>query len=355
MGDKLSFDPPKAPKKPQTTHERLFELGLNPYSRTKSSTPFADVVSGFTPEEEAREQEERDRADWMADKLKRDVGTDAMRLYGEDIAARMSQMLADAWARKVMHYWPIKTPGPARKALNVEAFAFANDGAAIDVLRDVREFIAPEFQTLTTQDVDSEDLVAKMLPRTTERIALLARVDLETKENTRVAKLFDRCCEKTGQTVTAHCLTAKSFFDAIAMVERTGSAASFITVHREDAQEFICDLQGYRQESDKTRRGLGYVGKFDGIDVVVPTLVVDNVVKRGCAYVTVAPIAIGGFEEAVSYSFVPYSQLVEPTEPDPASAKKPLGWTVTGLHRLYANNPYGVARIDFGKESTRRM
>lgn len=354
------FGAPKPPKKSESDAPPEDQ-----YTKIKvAPTPYADLFSGFNPEQERAEEEARVRGIWLAERLKRDSTGEALRTYGAEIAVRMTATLADAWARRMLPYrssTPSATTETIRKALNVEAYAFKKDGAALETFQGVREFSPAEYHTLTSHEVEQEDLTAKALPRTTERIALLARVAVETKENLRVASIFDRCCDQTGQVVTAHCLTAKSFFDAISFVERTGAATSFITVHREDAESFVSDLEGFRSESDRLRRGLGFIGKFDGIDVVTSTTVVPNVVKRGCAYVTVAPNAIGAVEEKLPYTFNPFPQLLEHEvgkegdKKEETAPKKSLGWTVDGEHRLYVTNPYGVARINFAKASQRRM
>jgi hypothetical protein len=274
--------------------------------------------------------------------------------YGSDIARRSNEMLADAWSRRVLRFrTKIGRSEVVRKALNVESFAFGKDGGAIAPLFGFREFVPAEFHSLLPRDVEKDNLSPKNLPRTLENLALLTRADLETKENLRVSRLFERCCEKTEQVVATHSLTAKCFFDAIALVERTGSAATFITVHRDDVDTFIYELEGFRQEPNRTRRGLGFVGKFDGIDILVPTSVVENVAVRGCAWVTVAPEAVGCYDEVVAYHLNPYKQLLE-SEPN-EEERKTLGWTVEGEHRLFIVNPYGVAKINFARPSQRKI
>lgn len=314
-------------------------------------TPVADAILGFDPAERAREEAEKHRFTWMAEKLRRDPTGESLRTLGNEIAEGMNLQLGDAWSRRVLPYENVKEQPLVRKALNVEAFTFEADGGAIDPVSGVREFRPMEFPTLLTRDVETDDLTAKAIQHTTRSIALETRALLEAKENLRVSQIFDRCCVKTEQRVVTHALASKSFFDAIAMVERTGSPVSFITVHRADAANFECELEGFRSEDDPVQRGLGFVGKFDGIDIITPTNVVDDVVQRGCAYVTVAPEAIGLFEEAEAYHFAPYQQLVEAEK----EAKKAIGWTIAGSHRLYISNPYGVARINFGKPSARKL
>lgn len=257
-----------------------------------------------------------------------------------DIAERVRGLNRRTWARKIMHQTTVRdNDASVRKASNVEAFAVDQDGESVITIPGGSRLCTPAIYSIPcTQGMEQSDFHQKKIDQAMDNLANLIYRETSIIEDANLSNVLDACTKKTDQLVNARVvITFQDIFNAIQLVEKTGSAARFISMARIDFEMMVNDTPnqpGFVQESDRFEYEAGALGDYIGVSIVSCPRDAKEMIPAGTVYVTVAPEVLGqlGIRQDLEVS----DFMVE-------EGKR--GWLWNTTERMVVTNPYGVSRV----------
>lgn len=266
---------------------------------------------------------------------------------GEEIAEKARYTIQyESWARRVLAYAALNgNDTGVRKAASVTAYAINMESKGVDIIEPGSRTCSPAIYLIPSlQTLEPSELVQARREKSIDKVVDALKTELQVAEDTNLVSLLDFAVVDIAHIVRARSLiTPRELFDAIQMVEKTGSPATYISMTRADFQSMVLEAHGTPgliNETNKEYIMRGQLASYIGVPIIVAPQGVKDCLRVGTAYVTALPAVVG------------HLNVQRDMEVSIFQVEDGLtGWMYDTTERMVITNPYGVAKVTVKRSS----